>query len=265
MSKKQIDIAGQRFGRLIVLKYDRMDKWKSGRWKHMWFCQCDCGNLKSISSEALRSGTASCGCLKNEYLHKDRPQRVGLGNFKNIVDLRFGRLIVVKRSPIKTKNHSGVMWECVCDCGRQVTVPSGSLLSGNTKSCGCLQIDNRLGNTSRQKPFGESMFLHVLGEYKRGAKKRGLVFELSNDEFKSITSKECYYCGHFPSTVRNFGWANGSFVFNGIDRKDNSIGYTIENCVPCCFVCNRAKGTLSVEEFVVWAKKLVANLEAQRA
>lgn len=40
-----------------------------------------------------------------------------------------------------------------------------------------------------------------------------------------------------------------SFVYNGIDRVDNSVGYVLSNCVPCCSTCNRMKGTMSSEEF----------------
>lgn len=57
------DLTGQRFGRLVVLKQD--GKTNNGNAK--WFCQCDCGNTKSIASYALRRGnTRSCGCLQSE-------------------------------------------------------------------------------------------------------------------------------------------------------------------------------------------------------
>jgi len=48
---------------------------------------------------------------------------------------RYGRLVVLRRNG--TNKLKKVMWECVCDCGNKTIVPSGSLASGNTKSCGC--------------------------------------------------------------------------------------------------------------------------------
>lgn len=57
--RKSIDITGQRFGRLLVLKY-------SGG---LWQCQCDCGVIKGIVGYELLSGkTKSCGCLKRERI-----------------------------------------------------------------------------------------------------------------------------------------------------------------------------------------------------
>lgn len=64
MSKK-IDLTGQRFGRLVVIReYGRT---KDGR--VTWLCRCDCGAEVVVSSNHLRSGnTQSCGCLKRERL-----------------------------------------------------------------------------------------------------------------------------------------------------------------------------------------------------
>ena len=58
-----IDLTGQQFGKLTVLK-------RAGSNKHynaLWLCQCECGNQKIISSSALRKGDSnSCGCLKSK-------------------------------------------------------------------------------------------------------------------------------------------------------------------------------------------------------
>lgn len=57
-------------------------------------------------------------------------------NFKDLTDLKFGRLTVIERAG---KNKYGnVCWRCRCDCGNFCTVAGGNLTKGNTKSCGCL-------------------------------------------------------------------------------------------------------------------------------
>lgn len=57
------DISGQTFGSLLVIAYAGPDKWHNA----MWSCRCDCGYVKSIRSQTLRSGRAtSCGrCMTN--------------------------------------------------------------------------------------------------------------------------------------------------------------------------------------------------------
>lgn len=35
----------------------------------------------------------------------------------------------------------------------------------------------------------------------------------------------------------------------------------MENCVPCCKVCNSAKGTLTPSEFLSWRQRIAAHLE----
>lgn len=55
------DITGQKFGKLTVLKTSHKDS--RGEWH--WLCRCDCGNLKTVSGNKLRSGnTISCGCVQ---------------------------------------------------------------------------------------------------------------------------------------------------------------------------------------------------------
>ena len=46
---------------------------------------------------------------------------------------------------------------------------------------------------------------------------------------------------------------------NGLDRKDNSLGYTIYNVLPCCSFCNQAKMDANYEDFINWANKVAKN------
>lgn len=68
---------------------------------------------------------------------------------RGMIDLtgqRFGRLRVVDFAGMGGPNR---MWLCVCDCGAKTTVPARNLISGNTKSCGCLRLD-RLERRARK-------------------------------------------------------------------------------------------------------------------
>lgn len=62
---KLIDLSGQQFGRLTVIKRAE-DKNKTV----MWICKCDCGNIKIIAGKHLRYGLiSSCGCYQLEDRH----------------------------------------------------------------------------------------------------------------------------------------------------------------------------------------------------
>lgn len=58
-----IDICGQRFGRLVVINYSHSNKHR----KSFWLCKCDCGNIKILRGNDLKSGKIqSCGCYNSE-------------------------------------------------------------------------------------------------------------------------------------------------------------------------------------------------------
>jgi len=71
---------------------------------------------------------------------------------------------------------------------------------------------------------------------KAEAKKRGIEFDISKEEYMTIFGKPCYYC------------AGGTKGY--LDRVDNNKGYSIDNCESCCEICNKAKLTLSVTKFL---------------
>lgn len=119
----KIDLTGQTFHNLTVIK--KADEQK--RQKTMWVCRCDCGADTLVSTNDLKSGhKKSCGCRKK------RPKA------KDLTGQRFGRLTVIKR--VGTNKHRRAIWRCKCDCGKYTNVIAPDLLSGNTKSCGCLHL-----------------------------------------------------------------------------------------------------------------------------
>lgn len=170
-------------------------------------------------------------------------------NNYDLTGQKFGRLVVIRKALTKNKR---AYWYCICDCGKEPIVMGKSLRRGDTKSCGCLKME-RVRTMARKLPLGESSFNQILLNYKRQARLRSLDFTLSREQFYKLTQCVCYYCGREPSQTHQGGPSkrlNGSYTYNGIDRKNNDIGYTDENSVPCCGTCNFMKKTLSVESFV---------------
>jgi hypothetical protein len=87
------------------------------------------------------------------------------------------------------------------------------------------------------------------------------VFDLTLHQFVLLSQCDCFYCGIEPAgTFRSHteygpkrrcdGSCPEVFWYNGIDRVDSREGYTLENIVPCCPACNRAKRDWSVSEFL---------------
>lgn len=94
----------------------------------MWLCRCDCGNEVLVFSYFLTHGIRrSCGCMRNDSRKSD------------LAGQRFGRLTAIRATG--QRKHNRIVWECLCDCGNVVNVRSDNLVSGETKSCGCLHIE----------------------------------------------------------------------------------------------------------------------------
>lgn len=130
MKIRKKNLIGDRFGRLLVVGH------YEGKY---WSCVCDCGTEKKVREDSLENGTTrSCGCLMRE-LAKERET----DNYKDKTGKRFGRLTVVKW--VGSGN-----WLCKCDCGNEKIVLTSSLMSGGTKSCGCLCDEARRKSKDRK-------------------------------------------------------------------------------------------------------------------
>ncbi len=85
--------------------------------------------------------------------------------------------------------------------------------------------------------------------------RRDLLWSIADDTAQDLIIKDCHYCGCQSKAITK---PNNKFCvvgLNGLDRIDSSLGYTVENCVPCCTNCNRAKAQMSLDAFREWLQK----------
>lgn len=153
----------------------------------------------------------------------------------------FHRWKVIRRDTTRPSgNGKPVYWVVKCSCGNYGSVDTTSLKSGNSQSCGCYQKELISGERiSKERKHLNKKF----NQYRHGAIKRDYDFDLTIDDVEKLLNKKCHYCGNINS--------------DGIDRVNNNIGYNIDNCVPCCKTCNRAKNNMTYEEFMQWIDNLI--------
>lgn len=220
--QKTIMPAGSKFGNLTLVSYISSGK---------WLCKCDCGNETTASLHALKHGRhISCGCSKLTLKPGDK----------------FGKLTVVRYEPV------GKKWLCVCDCGNKTYARSWSLKTYRHSSCSCGRYAERL---RARLPDNLSLKREMLKNYRKSAIKRGYTFSLSEKQFFALITSNCHYCGADPVIDNNAKNRGRSFKHNGVDRIDNSVGYTATNCVACCSICNMSKRCLTLEEWRAWLDK----------
>jgi hypothetical protein len=89
-------------------------------------------------------------------------------------------------------------------------------------------------------------------------------FNIPFDWFVKMCHEPCHYCGRTDRNTISIksrsvtgGFVVRDFKYNGLDRVENSGGYTVGNCVPCCAVCNRAKNSMGYNEFIKYINDLI--------
>lgn len=185
MSKK-IDLTGQRFGKLLVLK-DSGQRASNGN--ILWECQCDCGNItyvvgSNLTRKNLKQRVVSCGkCYKGE----------------NLIGKKFNLLTVIEMTDKRVNGK--VIWKCKCDCGNITYVNTANLKNGSVKSCGCLlsggkrrfyEPKNIIG-----KQFGKLKVINYLGHSKWECQcECGNIIEVSTG---NLTKGNTTSCGCFKN------------------------------------------------------------------
>ncbi len=175
---------------------------------------------------------------------------------RDLTGLSFGRLTVVALN----SGGSHASWKCVCSCGTSVVRMAATLHRSITPSCGCYMTQRSIEyNKSRTMPVELAAAKSIYGTYMVGASKRNLDFTLSLEDFTALIRKNCDYCGRPPSNAHRKRVYLPSFLYSGLDRVNNNLGYSTDNCLPCCKSCNWSKGKKTHTEFLAYLDDLVAH------
>lgn len=145
-------------------------------------------------------------------------------------------------------------WKAKCDCGVSFITRANHLY--RRKSCGCLGSANQF--RTKSNPLDVLVKLKYT-RYQYKAKKRSIIWDLSLNCFKELLYKNCFYCNAIPSMEATYRGL--THKFNGIDRIKSNEGYTTSNSVSCCWLCNRAKGNLSLDQFLNWVENLTKGIK----
>lgn len=233
-----IDITGQRFGKLVAIKFVEYTRNKQQK----WLFRCECGEDTIIlkSSVCKPGGTRSCGCLSKKHF-KDLTGKTVNGN-------TFIRLVDKNR-------HNCWRYEIQCHCGKLFISEGNDVNSGKIKSCGCRWNSTWVENANYELSILNQAYTQLVGR----APKRKIACSLTKEQHHKLVLDNCYYCGVPPNQTKTLN--KRKLLCHGIDRVDNDKGYHIDNCVTACRDCNQAKHTMKVEYFKEWIERMFMQKE----
>ncbi len=140
---------------------------------------------------------------------------------KDLTGKQFGRLTVVGYFGVRSNRQC--LWRCRCSCGKRVDVLSGNLLSGNTKSCGCLRADT-LRKIKKTHGKARTSTYHIWA---------GMISRCFNPKVKNFTNygargiTVCSRWLKFENFLADMGVRPSNL---SIERKDNDGPYSPSNC-----------------------------------
>lgn len=149
----------------------------------------------------------------------------------NLVGKRFGRLQAIEDVGRCVR---GRIWKCVCDCGQEKEVISQALVSGHTKSCGCLQPDAARWSGVKRRTHGHTTLENKQNahEYFIWSSMKSRCTNPRNASFKSYGARGIVVCGRWMDSYEAFFEDMGQRPSSdhSLDRIDTNKGYSPDNC-----------------------------------
>lgn len=139
---------------------------------------------------------------------------------------KYNRLLVVSHAHTTNKR---VYWKCLCDCGKTKVVQASQLKSGKTKSCGCYNLEKLVERSTTHGMGGRK---NKTAEYTAYHAMLNRCYNENGEHYKDWGGRGIKVCDRWLLSFDNFLSDMGSRPSNNhsLDRKDNSKGYSPENC-----------------------------------
>lgn len=239
-----IDITGMKWGKLTAIERAHGRK---------WVFACECGVSKEIDGWSVKSGkVATCGCL-----------RPGVQTGETY----HGRLTAIR--PLSERK--GVwLFRCACTGGSESLFEGRAcnVISGNTKSCGCIRRASLEDRKVMAPDRFTAQFWRAIEENCRRRSKNGriIAFTLTRGEAQALYHQQKGLCAlsglpivfasHY--TRRSEGTAS-------LDRIDSKLGYERGNVQWVHKTINSMKMDALDAEFIEWCRKVVAHADRQQS
>ena len=146
---------------------------------------------------------------------------------KSYLGKRFEKLLVIKEYYETTETGKNIHYcECLCDCGSKKIILASHLVTGHTKSCGCLHKEKLSKMKSTHKQTGTRLYNIYVGMKYR-------CYTKTCRRYKDYGGRGISICKEWLQDFNNFKkWAekNGYTNTLTIDRIDNNGNYEPSNC-----------------------------------
>jgi hypothetical protein len=143
---------------------------------------------------------------------------------KNLKNKVFGKLTIIER--VGSNKHGKALWRCKCSCGNIVTIDSNSLISGNTKSCGCMKLD-LVKNLNSKHHMSHTRFYYVWQAMIRRCN------DPKQKTYQDYGGRGIKVCNRWESSFENFYEDMFKSYSPGLtlERIDVNKGYSKDNCI----------------------------------
>lgn len=143
---------------------------------------------------------------------------------KDITGKKFARLTAMNFDHKGENNH--YFWLCKCDCGNDIVVDRGALVSGNTKSCGCLRCEKAIPPVITKHGMSETRLYQIWKDMK------GRCNRVTSQRYYTHGKRGVKICEEWKAFEPFYEWAiaNGYRDDLTLDRIDNNGNYEPSNC-----------------------------------
>ena len=215
-----ISYINKKFNKLTIIEYVGSVKNKS-----IVKAICDCGNIKEYYLVKLKNSTTkSCGCLKSQ-MTKERV----MSPIYDIINKKFNRLTVI--GYIGSKNKQSIV-SAICECGVTKDYLLTSIRNGNTKSCGCLNVENKTTHGLCKHPLH-----HVWNDM------LDRCYNKNCKQYKNYGGRGVLVCSQWRYDFKSFyDWAIDKWIKGlQLDKDKLAPGRVGELYCPeyCSFVTNK--------------------------
>lgn len=199
-----------------------------------------------------------------EVSSQSQPVKPRRNRFINLTNQVFGRLTVLREAP--AGKWSNARWECQCSCGQIRIVPSSNLRSGASLSCGCLARELTAQRSTRHggSGSGQADKRHPLYKIWDGMKQR--CHNPADPAYDRYGGRGIEVCNRwrndFTAFIADMGQRPSSA--HSIERKDNNLGYSKENCIWATSMeqCNNRRSNIHIthagrtQTLAQWAREV---------